>query len=31
MEKIKKLEKALQKSGKRGHKRHYKDSDSDSK
>jgi hypothetical protein len=29
-EKIKKLEKALRKSGKKGKKRHYKDSDSDS-
>jgi hypothetical protein len=30
-DKIKKLEKALKKSGKKGKKRHYKDSDSDSK
>jgi|LakMenE18May11ns_1017448.scaffolds.fasta_scaffold8967177_2 hypothetical protein len=29
--KIKKLEKALKKSGKKGQKRHYKDSDSNSK
>ncbi len=29
-EKIKKLEKALKKSGKKGKKRHYKDSDSNS-
>ncbi len=29
--KIKKLEKALKKSGKKGRKRHYEDSDSDSK